>query len=213
MIKTDLQNGRSMIEMLGVLAIIGVLSVGGLAGYSKAMTRYKVNKTTEEVMLIANSIRSVYANKKNYETMNCYINNSTGSFEGSGCALLKEVLYPEGMWDSDTGMSNLFGGTIQVGAFGRRIGNDKKAFIVLLNKLRQNDCINLATVDWGSASGFISVGVNKDTIPVYEDNCSSTSSNGNALACVKDGSVPMSVGAAARACKNNSKNFIQLKFY
>ena len=29
--------GRSMIEMLGVLAIIAVLSVGGIAGYSKAM--------------------------------------------------------------------------------------------------------------------------------------------------------------------------------
>ena len=38
------QIGRSMIEMLGVLAIIGVLSVGGLAGYSKAMHKYKVNE-------------------------------------------------------------------------------------------------------------------------------------------------------------------------
>ena len=28
------ESGRSMIEMLGVLAIIGVLSVGGIAGYS-----------------------------------------------------------------------------------------------------------------------------------------------------------------------------------
>ena len=36
--------GRSMIEMLGVLAIIGVLSVGGIAGYSKAMEKYKINK-------------------------------------------------------------------------------------------------------------------------------------------------------------------------
>ena len=27
------QSGRSMVEMLGVLAIIGVLSAGGLAGY------------------------------------------------------------------------------------------------------------------------------------------------------------------------------------
>ena len=32
-------SGRSMIEMLGVLAIIGVLSVGGIAGYSKAMQK------------------------------------------------------------------------------------------------------------------------------------------------------------------------------
>ena len=37
--------GRSMIEMLGVLAIIGVLSVGGIAGYSKAMEKIKINKT------------------------------------------------------------------------------------------------------------------------------------------------------------------------
>ena len=35
--------GRSMIEMLGVLAIIAVLSVGGLAGYSKAMQMWKSN--------------------------------------------------------------------------------------------------------------------------------------------------------------------------
>ena len=33
------EKGRSMIEMLGVLAIIGVLSVGGIAGYSKAMMK------------------------------------------------------------------------------------------------------------------------------------------------------------------------------
>ena len=40
--------GRSMIEMLGVLAIIGVLSVGGIAGYSKAMEKFKINKVIEE---------------------------------------------------------------------------------------------------------------------------------------------------------------------
>ena len=40
--------GRSMIEMLGVLAIIGVLSVGGIAGYSKAMEKWKINKMQEE---------------------------------------------------------------------------------------------------------------------------------------------------------------------
>lgn len=42
------QFGRSMIEMLGVLAIIGVLSVGGIAGYSKAMEKFKLNKITDE---------------------------------------------------------------------------------------------------------------------------------------------------------------------
>lgn len=39
-----LQSGRSMIEMLGVLAIIGVLSVGGLTAYTSAMNRNDANK-------------------------------------------------------------------------------------------------------------------------------------------------------------------------
>ena len=53
--KCNLENetGRSMIEMLGVLAIIGVLSVGGIAGYSKAMQKYRINKTIEQITLIA----------------------------------------------------------------------------------------------------------------------------------------------------------------
>ena len=42
------EKGRSMIEMLGVLAVIAVLSVGGIAGYSKAMEKFKVNKLIAE---------------------------------------------------------------------------------------------------------------------------------------------------------------------
>ena len=42
------QSGRSMIEMLGVLAIIGVLSIGGIAGYSKAMEQYNWNKALDQ---------------------------------------------------------------------------------------------------------------------------------------------------------------------
>ena len=38
------EKGRSMIEMWGVLAIVGVLSVGGIAGYSKAMKKIRAQK-------------------------------------------------------------------------------------------------------------------------------------------------------------------------
>ncbi len=43
------QCGRSMIEMLGVLAIIGVLSVGGIQGFSKAMETYQSHKQLEQI--------------------------------------------------------------------------------------------------------------------------------------------------------------------
>lgn len=42
------QKGRSMIEMLGVLAIVGILSVGAISGYSTAMRKYKINRLKDE---------------------------------------------------------------------------------------------------------------------------------------------------------------------
>ncbi len=50
-----IEKGRSMVEMLGVLAIIGVLSVGAIAGYSKAMMKYKLNKHAESFNLLLNN--------------------------------------------------------------------------------------------------------------------------------------------------------------
>ena len=50
------QLGRSMVEMLGVLAIIGVLSVGAISGYSNAMTKHKLNKQTEQIGSIIDNV-------------------------------------------------------------------------------------------------------------------------------------------------------------
>ena len=44
-----LQSGRSMVEMLGVLAIIGVLSIGGIAGYTMSMRRHRINQILDTV--------------------------------------------------------------------------------------------------------------------------------------------------------------------
>ena len=48
--------GRSMVEMLGVLAIIGVLSVGALAGFNKAMMNHKLNKQIEQFNSLLTSV-------------------------------------------------------------------------------------------------------------------------------------------------------------
>ena len=54
--------GRSMVEMLGVLAIIGVLSVGAISGYSKAMMKYKLNKQAEQLNTVFNAVdRHLYS--------------------------------------------------------------------------------------------------------------------------------------------------------
>ena len=45
--KNKQQSGRSMVEMLGVLAIIGVLSIGGIAGYTLSMRRHRANQVLD----------------------------------------------------------------------------------------------------------------------------------------------------------------------
>ncbi|MBQ9738438.1 MAG: hypothetical protein IJV75_02880 [Alphaproteobacteria bacterium] len=48
-----LQSGRSMVEMLGTLAIIGVLSISGIASYSYGMDKYRANETVNDIILRA----------------------------------------------------------------------------------------------------------------------------------------------------------------
>ncbi|MBR5130200.1 MAG: hypothetical protein IKV03_03145 [Alphaproteobacteria bacterium] len=47
-----IETGRSMTEMLGTLAIIGVLSVTAITGYSYGMDKYRANKTVNDIMLM-----------------------------------------------------------------------------------------------------------------------------------------------------------------
>ena len=43
------ESGRSMVEALGVLAIMGVLAIGGIAGYRYAIDKYNANEIINDV--------------------------------------------------------------------------------------------------------------------------------------------------------------------
>ncbi len=51
-IKTHSQSGRSMVEMLGVLAVIAVLSIGGIVGYRLAMNHYQASQIAHEMNIM-----------------------------------------------------------------------------------------------------------------------------------------------------------------
>ena len=56
------ESGRSMVEMLGVLTIIGVLSLAGVEGYKYAIAKYTANELLEEINLRVISIRTQMRN-------------------------------------------------------------------------------------------------------------------------------------------------------
>ena len=92
--------GRSMVEMLGVLAIIGVLSVGAIAGYSKAMFKYKLNQHAQAVNMLINNVLSI-KNQLSPATDN--------DLTYYGTILYKLNLLPEGIrYISDTYLEDIY---------------------------------------------------------------------------------------------------------
>ena len=88
------QSGRSMIEMLGVLAIIGVLTVGSITGYSRAMRRHLLNKQREQISYILSAI----------ETHHDMININTPNLPEHFTSVLKTFGWiPEEMIKDDSG--------------------------------------------------------------------------------------------------------------
>jgi type II secretory pathway pseudopilin PulG len=189
-----LQYGRSMIEMLGVLAIIGVLSVGGIAGYSKAMTKFKINKTIDLVSQIAANTRTLFASQE-YD-FSCRIDTSL-------CQKAKIV--PDDAIQNGY-IKNPFGGTVWIA------GDDYWDFTVELYDIPEDACMELATLDWSAAtsSGLNALGVNQYVTATVK-NCDG---NNDGLACVggKTLSVPVPVSVAAQRCSGNN-NFIHFQFY
>ncbi len=97
------QSGRSMVEMLGVLAIIGVLSVGAMSGYSKAMMKYKLNKFSE-------GLNSLLNHALQY----------TPQFETSGSqTYYNELMYklnliPDSMTYNNTAIHDIFNNSVNI---------------------------------------------------------------------------------------------------
>ena len=156
------QYGRSMIEMLGVLAIIGVLSVGGIAGYSKAMHKYRVNKAIEQITLIAGNVRTFFAPQKNYDGVRCNgyacaASGCDGLSSGDGCPIVKKAkIFPDEMITVTDGkiisITNPFGGGVVLDTYSKAKTGDNQAFYIAYNLDKNEEaCIELLSNDWTNA--------------------------------------------------------------
>lgn len=140
------ESGRSMIEMLGVLAIVGVLSVGGISGYSKAMGKYKINQCLDQIANLIINIRSTFANQTDFTDA------TTANIIALGIAT-NDMLNAQG-----NALVNPFNGAITVQA----TAGGATSFEITYAGLDTSACQNIALADWGAAasSGLVSIRIN-----------------------------------------------------
>lgn len=197
--------GRSMIEMLGVLAIIGVLSVGGIAAFSQMLERYKITQTYEQINAIAAKLSAVGSEAASYDGLN-------------NLAAIKFGAIPkEAIADASNGtLTNLFHGDII-------IMSSNMSYIIFYRGLPRDACIYLATQDWGTKSStFVKIGVTNiagfQQILLNAMHANKENEQGdvraNAYAILPAEKTPMSPVDAAKGCSCSSYNtcIVALKF-
>mgnify|MGYP004658704899 CR=1 FL=1 len=220
--------GRSMIEMLGILAIIGVLSVGGIAGYSKAMEKFKTNQVIEQIVMVISNITTVFANEKSFSKIGELTQNSCMSKHTSDSVfqLLKSTNVFSDKDIKNEKIVNAFGGevVIEMGVFGSdEIGDSHKTLIMTLTNLPKEACITIGTKDWGTelfaialASGWNLLGAfNVCDCLTFMDASYEEVGMSVVDACFLDGVIsnPIPPEIAARGCKCSSNTcLIQMAF-
>ena len=211
-------SGRSMIEVIGVLVIIGMLSIGGIAGYSQAMTKYRINRTINEVTRLVQGIHTLYMSQKNYSGL---CDNKT--------QLSPQIAKFKNQFGFNAREPNAFGGKWYVydhhpnnnsnGGNSYPLNQLSTAFVIVFTGVPEEACIALATTDWlSSGDGLIGFGIgNSDTSRpannVMRKNCPQgkmISSGGGYYLCAQD--MPMKPNDAVTVCSTSNNNSYSFSF-
>jgi len=117
-----------MIEMLGVLAIMGVITVGAIGMISTAMRTQKRSAVNDDVIQIVTGVRQLLGEFDDYS----HINNAT-------------IFGAIGM-----NAKNPYGGTYELNVDPA----NSRQFIVSINGLSESDCKYFVTKAWSDSIGY-----------------------------------------------------------
>jgi len=164
------EKGRSMIEMLGVLSVVGVLSMSAISLYSKAMHTYDVSALSDQVSELIANIRNA-----------CYSRRNCSSVMPQNWKKEDDTkkLVPEKMWNRNkTAIKHALGGGAEISACGGGgvdheiescqdlCNSSGKAFTVKIKTLDRQACIKLATSHWGP-NVCITINGNDDSFDAF----------------------------------------------
>ena len=122
------ESGRSMIEMVGVLAVMGLITAAAFVLITSAMRSQKLSRADDDVAALAAGVRLLY--------------NNTTSFTGIGSANVLKVL------GFDTVKAPYGNDTYTVGAAQQSTKGDR--FYISFNAGDATTCAGLAGRTWGN---------------------------------------------------------------
>ena len=158
------QTGRSMVEMLGVLAIVGVLSVGGVYGYGVAMKKHKANELLHQASMLATTISAQAMSNDGIlpSTITSFGNTNYGTFSTTAT----EALDGKGFSIEISNLDGSICNQLKKGGMIRNVTcdpNAKKAIITYYKNLATTEAEGKNSPTGGSgSSSFNPSGATKD---------------------------------------------------
>ena len=119
------ESGRSMIEMVGVLAIMGMLTATAFALISLGINRQKQARVMDDVVTIVSGVRGLLGDYDDFSNIDNFAAMSVSS-------------------------KNPYGGTYELSVD----PYDARQFIIRINGLNKSDCEALVTKAWTGSIGY-----------------------------------------------------------
>ena len=135
------QSGRSMVEMVGVLAIMGLVTAAAFVLITSGMSSQKINRVADEVDVLVSNARSMTAESE--YTCSLPLNTEEGLEKGK--SLAKAILKTE---------STPLGGQYAIthSTTGKTCDKDTK-FVIHITKMDSDACETLAARAWNNGTG------------------------------------------------------------
>lgn len=140
MLKSNNQ-GRTLIEVIGVLSIIGLVAAGILSTIASAFDKYKISRIGQQLIEVQKAVSQRYGADENYANVDI-------------STLVNEKLAPSDMMrPNDNKLYHRFGGEVEI----NNALPGARAMRITFNDVPQKACIELVTMSW----------INKDYTDLY----------------------------------------------
>ena len=216
--KTDIR-GRSMIEMIGVLMIVGLIGSGSFLAYGKAMDRYRINTMIDQVTQIVSGTRNAFNlhDSRGYKSLDFQVKALSDKNYNNRKISDKLKLFPESIVRNN--YKNVYDGEIQYFVDGAYKNDDGKAFVLEFYGIPTDACIELVTKNWQTGLGLIAMKVkgssNDGSYSIqngtFKGKCTTKYKQGIGLFCASD--FPITLDKAVAVCDYVKNNQISWKFF
>ena len=130
------QRGYTMIEVIALIAIVGLVTGGAVKALNKAFSRYKLTRANQQLVELQRNIDRRFVARPSYEGLSLELLHS-------------ENLLPKDMRYAGNKLYHRLSGEVKLNVGRNANGDDSSTYKISFSKLPKYACVELVMQNWG----------------------------------------------------------------